>query len=832
MKKHPILFLSLRSLRRHKKQFFVQSVSVILCIALVFLAVCFISGFYRNQQELILSAYGAQDAILFHAAQGAEEELAQKDFIEGLGSIRCETFVETDTVFEPMIAVGVMDQTAIEMGRVRAEQGRLPSAENEAAVCRSTLVNLNSALTLGDVFELETVDISGIQQKKSYVLVGILNDYLQQEDTYCNNIYRLLPRILHGGVGFVNGVEHMLVQTAAGTDIELELYNANRELWESQAVYAQKEAGGALNRLDLSKTVVQVAMVLFVVMGICVVLSVFLLCSKSQRRQIANLRIAGAGNKETALYLFVQYACIVLVSVPIGILAGRLLLPLLWNPVGSLLDLGDYRSDAGQWIALAAAVAALLLVLFYSLWVMLRRTALELKKDKPRYGKGAKRLRSKSVPFISMYRNTRSNRNGIFAVLTGALCISVFLTGAFLQSCAEKEYEVNLKADYTVEQPNMSFNGEILVPGGDLFCGLSHAELEKIQNSSDVQAVSASVRFPVKLLCASENDQIGNIVGENFLAQRTQEKAEKIKSQYGYDVNTTLYSTVLYAAESSELARLEPYVAYGKLNLDRLRQGEACILILSQEDCDREFPLGSILSFSQIFQDTGGFKRVDFKAQLDAVIVLPQKLPAELKIFNRRYIWFDVSALETLALSIPYTRVLIDLKDKNQYENVEAVLNLIDRDPSRTLHMESKRNQARVQYQMKIVISAASNTLSVLLIVFAVIHLANYMYTKLVSQRKTLDIMNSLGMTRRQAAGCFLCEYLFMLLSAFLCGAILAAALCSLIGESGSVSWQGLLPLREAVLILAALVLASLVCALVSVLRFDRRGQQQGVIRE
>lgn len=135
MKTHPILFLSLRSLRRHKKQFFVQSVAVILCIALVFLAVCFISGFYRNQQELVLSAYGAQDAILFHAVQGAEKELMQKDFIKELGSVRCEAFAETETVFEPVIAVGVMDQTAIELGRVKAEEGRLPSAENEAAVC-------------------------------------------------------------------------------------------------------------------------------------------------------------------------------------------------------------------------------------------------------------------------------------------------------------------------------------------------------------------------------------------------------------------------------------------------------------------------------------------------------------------------------------------------------------------------------------------------------------------------------------------------------------------------------------------------------------------------
>lgn len=128
---------------------------------------------------------------------------------------------------------------------------------------------------------------------------------------------------------------------------------------------------------------------------------------------------------------------------------------------------------------------------------------------------------------------------------------------------------------------------------------------------------------------------------------------------------------------------------------------------------------------------------------------------------------------------------------------------------------------------MKVVISAASNTLSVLLIVFAFIHLANYMYTKLVSQRRTLDILNSLGMTRKQAAGCFLCEYLFMLLSAFLCETVLAAALCCLVGESGSVSWQGLLPLREAALILIALVLVSFVCALVSVLRFNRKDQAQ-----
>lgn len=830
MKTHPILFLSLRSLRRHKKQFFVQSVAVILCIALVFLAVCFISGFYRNQQELVLSAYGAQDAILFHAVQGAEKELMQKGFIKELGSVRCEAFAETETVFEPVIAVGVMDQTAIELGRVKAEEGRLPLAENEAAVCRSTLANLNSALKLGDVFELETVDISGVREKKSYVLVGILNDYLQQEDASRNNIYKLLPRVLRGGTNFAGGVEHMLVKTAAGTDIELELYNVNQGLWESQALRVQRGSGKA--PLDLSKVIVQVAMVLFVVMGVCVVLSVFLLCGKSQRRQIANLRIAGAGNKETILYLFIQHLCIVLVSVPIGVLAGRLLLPLLWNPVGSLLELGAYRSGAGQWIALAAAIAALLLVLFYSLLVMLRRNALELKKEQPRRGRSAKRLRSKSIPFILTYRNTLSNRNGIFAILTCALCIAVFLTGVFLQACAEKEYEVNLEADYTVVQPNISSNGEMLIPGSDLFCGLSHAELEKIRDSAEVQSVSASVRFPVKLLCGSENDQIGNIIGENFLAWRTQEEAENIKNRYGYGADTTLYSTILYAAESSDLARLEQYVAYGTLDLERLHRGEACVLILREEDQSTELPLGAQLSFSQILEEAGDFKRVDFTAQLDAVIVLPQSLPAELKIFNKRCIWFDVSALEELAISIPYTRVLIDLKDKEQYKGVEAILNLIYRDPSRTLHMESKRGQAQVQYRMKTVISTAFHTLSVLLMVFAVIHLVNYMYTKLVSQRGTLDILSALGMTRKQAAGSFLCEYLFMLLSAFLCGTVLTAVLCSLIGASGSVLWQSVLPLQEAALILAALVLASLVCALVSVLRFGRRDQQQGVIRE
>lgn len=191
-----------------------------------------------------------------------------------------------------------------------------------------------------------------------------------------------------------------------------------------------------------------------------------------------------------------------------------------------------------------------------------------------------------------------------------------------------------------------------------------------------------------------------------------------------------------------------------------------------------------------------------------------------------------MSALEELAISIPYTRVLIDLKDKEQYKGVEAILNLIYRDPSRTLHMESKRGQAQVQYRMKTVISAAFHTLSVLLMVFAVIHLVNYMYTKLVSQRGTLDILNALGMTRKQAAGSFLCEYLFMLLSAF-CAERFWRRCCAAWSEQvAAFLWQSVLPLQEAALILAALVLASLVCALVSVLRFGRRDQQQGVIRE
>lgn len=164
----------------HKRR---KSVLIFLILTLSFafaiLSISLVSSMGKTNQESLYDTFGEW---YFAIPSGMDEDLAwfeapEQSWVEQLGTTRCYgTVAGADSSF----GFGTMDQAFISLGRIGLEEGRFPKADNEIAMEADSLAALGYDYTLGQEITLPIQVSCGegsVTVTQSYILTGLLKEY-------------------------------------------------------------------------------------------------------------------------------------------------------------------------------------------------------------------------------------------------------------------------------------------------------------------------------------------------------------------------------------------------------------------------------------------------------------------------------------------------------------------------------------------------------------------------------------------------------------------------------------------------------------------------------
>ncbi len=220
--------------------------------------------------------------------------------------------------------IGYLDECAIEVGKIKLNEGRMPEADNEIVMNMSSLAELGYTLELNQDISLKVPDSSGRLVDKTYKLVGVLNNSLgmwsvggympsalvTSSELNTFNYYTTTVYIYHLKEEFKE------VDISTLYDKIIQVYEADEELGEyityNALLYTTQFWG-----VDEMYTLVEQLIFLAGVASVA-----FLLAAYIQKRRAAyyNLRTIGMSKLQVNLMIVAESGCICLPTTVLAVL--------------------------------------------------------------------------------------------------------------------------------------------------------------------------------------------------------------------------------------------------------------------------------------------------------------------------------------------------------------------------------------------------------------------------------------------------------------------------------------------------------------------------------
>ncbi|MDE6659798.1 MAG: ABC transporter permease, partial [Eubacterium sp.] len=199
-KKLTINTLAFGNLTKHKKQYTIMIIGIIL--AMVFSSSVIISIFSLNASELEMgrNAIGIQDVIMLNVTENSMKEAKNDGYVEEYGFAHMMGYASTDAEDEENgFYIAWLDDTAKKLSYQSFIEGAYPENENEIAIEQSVLTRLGIEAKIGDEISLDVFPQNGISHiknsnQKTYKLAGIVKDKAAGiERTHDGEFVRTIP---------------------------------------------------------------------------------------------------------------------------------------------------------------------------------------------------------------------------------------------------------------------------------------------------------------------------------------------------------------------------------------------------------------------------------------------------------------------------------------------------------------------------------------------------------------------------------------------------------------------------------------------------------------
>ena len=160
------------SLKHNRKAYFSLAAGIFLAVYLACAAVLCVNGTLEAKEEQMARRVGWADTMLINYPKITDDDLRNSGFFDEIGHVYVSACVKDTEVF-----FGSYDETADALMYRQCLEGRMPEAVGEIAAERSALDKLGlEDAEVGDTFTFEMQPFDGAPQKRTYTLVGILNE--------------------------------------------------------------------------------------------------------------------------------------------------------------------------------------------------------------------------------------------------------------------------------------------------------------------------------------------------------------------------------------------------------------------------------------------------------------------------------------------------------------------------------------------------------------------------------------------------------------------------------------------------------------------------------
>lgn len=343
MKKLTYSSIAKARLRENRKSYIGLVVGIFLAIFLISVIFLSVQGFFLAQMEKTDAEVGKMDAFLLDVPDLTDEAVMNSGLFTEMGHVYITAQLQDNPAY-----VGYYDDVGQEHMNRTLHEGRLPEKPGEIAVELGTLLSLDldRDWTLGETVELLLNPIDGIEETRSFTLVGILKNQVDNldpmKDLYANYTHiTQFPAVListeepafssgriavhrtlmvNGGILNSDFIADFYETTGKGASFGhlfcITLTGAPSAVWDTQDVFFRDET-------IVLTLVLGLLLALALIVSCCVGISLAMEGVLSKRsEEIGMLRAVGATKRQIRKIFSRESILLALIVSPISILAG------------------------------------------------------------------------------------------------------------------------------------------------------------------------------------------------------------------------------------------------------------------------------------------------------------------------------------------------------------------------------------------------------------------------------------------------------------------------------------------------------------------------------
>lgn len=337
----------------------------------------------------------------------------------------------------------------------------------------------------------------------------------------------------------------------------------------------------------------------------------------------------------------------------------------------------------------------------------------------------------------------------------------------------------------------------------DPFYGISGEDIASLSQADGVEQV------------ISEKSILAYIIPDNLSDDNIDE--------FGFSVNDKLDSINLTSVSGIDYSELEPYLASGSIDAEKLESGEEVIYC---DNGEATFHTGDAVDLTVLYyNESGEPQRADLSSTIGAVVNVPTNYGTYLFGLQYSILLSDKTMSELLPES-NYNSTYIQLKDISYSNSVNDRLYLIKSklaDKGGVFLERFWQQEAQMTRDFRAITETIGWVFNAVLTLISLVYMSSFMITRFEKSAGNIYTQQAIGMSRFQILGAFLLENVLNSIWALLIGAV-AGALYGVIS-----SWcfgddvMYMVPYSDMLVFGAIMIFATILATSAVYLIFNRR---------
>jgi ABC-type antimicrobial peptide transport system permease subunit len=629
MKNLTVNRLALGNIRQRKKQYIMLIIGIILAMIFSSSIPLLLSSTAETYKQEELNQIGKQDVILYYPTFSEEDykQLKDKSILSEYGFAHHIGYAypagnEKDGVLGAEVTW--LDNRAKELSYQTFLEGSYPTKEGEIAAEENALSRIGyKKAKVGDTIKLNlriqnNNDYIGFVEKE-YKLTGIARDKKKRLETRSYTETDLADTLIPAFFVAQNtktevGGREKLVAYCKYTDYYYEHYDERYDIISSidenydfnDTEVNRVSALDAISRFGAGELMIAVIAVL--VFASCVaIINAFNTNLKERKRQIGLLRAVGA-TKRQIINIFGREALIIsLIAVPVSMAISYGIVKI---AMGVICD-EPYMTKSLLVLPITVAIniAVVMLAALVPLFSASRITPMQAIRNID----ATRQVKRKKIKSKKEYNPSKLIARRSLAFSKGSrVAVCIFLSVTILVSCVGFSYVsymkddvVDIGADYVLAGMNYQENDYINTESG--MKGLTESDRQSICAVPEIEATKGVKRLSASIEVEKLNDYFNLLKAENYTWSRNYENMseDEMKNEWlkmfkdgnidkdevkDYNaikevlkVKSEIFGAPIITFTDDEINKLNGKLVSGKIDIDKISNGEEIILVAPKE---------------------------------------------------------------------------------------------------------------------------------------------------------------------------------------------------------------------------------------------------------